>query len=532
MNAERWPWIDQDGLVPDSGALPPARLDGSARTTRRGSGGASWRGVKRAERAERLAPPVAAIRTAPATSRWRQNGVVPKTVQAAADLLAITSALWLTVVVGGTGEVPATALSWIAAASVPCWLLVLARYQLLSGRHVQRMTQEVSRLVHAVAAGVGSTALVALLAGVEVSGQVLLLGFAVVTVVLTFERVVSRLLTRYLHRSGRLTRRVLVVGGDSVAASLSAALDRDPSLGCQVIGFLDDTRAVGTLVDAHREVLGAVDDAVEIVRRTRAQGVVIVPGAVAVERVNVVTRLLAGSGIHVEVLTALRGIAPERLSVGSIGMQFGVIRVRPCRLGSRYFAKRAFDVVVALVGLVLAAPLLVVLAVAIAVDSPGPVLFRQWRLGRDGVTFELLKLRSMTADAESRLEDLRHLNEADGPLFKLRRDPRVTRVGRYLRCMSLDELPQLWNVLRGEMSIVGPRPALPAEAEAWEPELHQRLRVRPGITGMWQVNSRAGSDFEDYVELDLYYVDNWSLPMDLKIVLQTVPSVLLERGAR
>ena len=141
-------------------------------------------------------------------------------------------------------------------------------------------------------------------------------------------------------------------------------------------------------------------------------------------------------------------------------------------------------------------------------------------------------MRTMVADAESRLNDLRHLNEAAWPLFKLRHDPRVTRVGRYLRCMSLDELPQLWNVLRGEMSVVGPRPALPAEAEGWAPELYQRLRVRPGITGMWQVHSRAGADFDDYVELDLYYVDNWSLPLDLKILLQTVPSVLFERGAR
>ena len=170
-------------------------------------------------------------------------------------------------------------------------------------------------------------------------------------------------------------------------------------------------------------------------------------------------------------------------------------------------------------------------AAAIKIDSRGPIFFRQLRMGRAGTTFEVLKLRSMVVDAEQQLDDLRHLNEADGPLFKLKADPRVTRVGRLLRRMSLDELPQLWNVLRGEMSIVGPRPALPSEVSGWTPELHQRLLVRPGITGMWQVFSRGGADFGEYVELDLYYVENWSLGLDLQILLRTVPSVLFQRGA-
>jgi lipopolysaccharide/colanic/teichoic acid biosynthesis glycosyltransferase len=159
------------------------------------------------------------------------------------------------------------------------------------------------------------------------------------------------------------------------------------------------------------------------------------------------------------------------------------------------------------------------------------VFFSQQRVGRGGRIFTIHKFRTMVVDAEARLPDLVALNEADGPLFKMRDDPRVTRVGKVLRRASLDELPQLVNVVRGEMSMVGPRPALPIEAAQWEPKLRQRLRVRPGLTGMWQVHGRSSTSFNSYGRLDLYYVDNWSLIADLGIILKTGPSVLRRKGA-
>jgi exopolysaccharide biosynthesis polyprenyl glycosylphosphotransferase len=194
--------------------------------------------------------------------------------------------------------------------------------------------------------------------------------------------------------------------------------------------------------------------------------------------------------------------------------------------------KRLFDVVTAAAGLVVASPLIALSALAVKLEDRGPVLYRQTRVGKDGVDFELLKLRTMVVDAEAKLDSIAHLNEADGPLFKVKNDPRITRVGRFLRKTSLDELPQLVNVLKNEMSMVGPRPALPREVLEWDEELRNRLRVRPGITGMWQVNGRSDTTFEDYQRLDLYYVDNWSLVTDLLIVLKTVPAVLMSRGAR
>jgi exopolysaccharide biosynthesis polyprenyl glycosylphosphotransferase len=202
----------------------------------------------------------------------------------------------------------------------------------------------------------------------------------------------------------------------------------------------------------------------------------------------------------------------------------------PSAVGWQAIAKRALDVVVAAVALLLVAPVLLVLVVAVRRDG-GPALFRQERVGKDGVRFTVLKLRTMVVDAEARVAELRERNEADGPLFKLRDDPRVTPIGRLLRKTSLDELPQLLNVLRGEMSLVGPRPALPSEVEEWDDELHARLDVKPGITGRWQVSGRSDADFATYRRLDLSYVEEWSLLVDLAILLRTIPTVLFARGA-
>ncbi|HEX5267221.1 MAG TPA: sugar transferase [Acidimicrobiales bacterium] len=199
--------------------------------------------------------------------------------------------------------------------------------------------------------------------------------------------------------------------------------------------------------------------------------------------------------------------------------------------GWRAGAKRLIDIVGAAAGLALLVPLTLALAVLVMLDSPGPALFVQERIGKDGRTFRMFKFRTMVRDAPQMLSELRTSNEADGPLFKIARDPRITRVGRVLRRASLDELPQLWNVLRGDMSLVGPRPALPGEAAGWTPELYQRLRVKPGLTGMWQVNGRSSVSFDEYVRLDLYYVNNWSIATDLAILAKTLPAVLSGRGA-
>jgi len=204
----------------------------------------------------------------------------------------------------------------------------------------------------------------------------------------------------------------------------------------------------------------------------------------------------------------------------------------PPRRAARYVAaKRVVDVSGSAVLLLCALPVIGLAALAIRLESPGPVFFSQLRCGRDARRFRLWKLRTMTVDAEARRDSLLHLNEMDGPVFKIRRDPRVTRVGRLLRRWSLDELPQLWNVLRGDMSLVGPRPPLPQEVIHYTPRERQRLCVPPGLTGTWQVSGRNELCFEEWVRLDLEYVERASLALDLQILAKTLPAVLSGRGA-
>jgi exopolysaccharide biosynthesis polyprenyl glycosylphosphotransferase len=203
----------------------------------------------------------------------------------------------------------------------------------------------------------------------------------------------------------------------------------------------------------------------------------------------------------------------------------------PQYAGGKHILKRMFDLVASACGLILLLPLLVTLAVLIRIDSPGPVLFRQERVGRGGMPFGMLKFRSMVVGAEDQLAGLLDKNEGAGVLFKMKNDPRVTRFGRVMRKYSLDELPQLWNVLIGQMSLVGPRPPLAREVAKYEKHVNRRLFIKPGLTGMWQVNGRSNLDWDDGVRLDLYYVENWSLTGDLVILWRTIRVLREHSGA-
>ena len=204
---------------------------------------------------------------------------------------------------------------------------------------------------------------------------------------------------------------------------------------------------------------------------------------------------------------------------------------KPAYRGAQRLGKWFFDIAVAVVALLLTIPLLLVIAGAIKVSSRGPVLYRSSRVGRNGKQFSMLKFRSMVADADELREELQPLNEADGGMFKIRDDPRVTPIGRFIRRYSLDELPQFVNVVKGEMSVVGPRPPLPSEVADYEGEVHRRLLVKPGMTGLWQIGGRSDLSWEETVRLDLSYVDNWSTIGDLLIVVKTVRAVLAGEGA-
>jgi exopolysaccharide biosynthesis polyprenyl glycosylphosphotransferase len=259
--------------------------------------------------------------------------------------------------------------------------------------------------------------------------------------------------------------------------------------------------------------------------------VLVASTAVDTDDMRFISKVTRRAGTELRVTANLPEVLTTRLSVLPIG---GVIALslRSVRLsGSQALAKRIFDIAVSGVVLLLTLPLFLVIAGAIRLTSPGPVFYRQRRVGKQGHQFTLLKFRTMPPGADVMLDLLAAENEADGPLFKIRNDPRISRVGGFLRRWSLDELPQLLNVLKGDMSIVGPRPPLPHEVTKYEDWHFDRLEVRPGITGLWQVSGRSELSFTEMVRLDLFYIENWSLAYDMFILIKTLPAVLFGRGA-
>ncbi len=275
-----------------------------------------------------------------------------------------------------------------------------------------------------------------------------------------------------------------------------------------------------------------VDDLLESTAETGAEAAIVVPGRqlhpAALRRLS---WKLERTGIQLFLGTGMLDVGRSRVTVVR-GGDLGMVHVRPVPFsGPARFVKRATERFAAGLALVLLAPLFLVIAIAIRLDSPGGAIFRQTRVGVDGREFTMLKFRSMTDGAADVVDELAQDNESDGLLFKIKNDPRITRIGRLLRRYSLDELPQLVNVLRGDMALVGPRPALPDEVARYDDDARRRLAVRPGLTGLWQVSGRSDLTWEDTVRLDLHYVDNWSFLLDAGIVLRTVGVVVGHRGA-
>jgi len=403
--------------------------------------------------------------------------------------------------------------------------LVFVHQRLYVSRFITRSADEIRRVVYGTATGALGFVFVSFVLEVETSRAWVIVAFVMTTSLVVVERRLVRNQFLSMRRLGFAMRDVVIVGSNSEGHALREMFERDASLGYRVAAIVDDR------ADDPRGPGYPVEETLDVVLRTRSSGVVIATSALDIASTNRLVRQLIEEGIHVELSSSLFDIASHRLTVRPLG-RIPVVYVEPVkRDGWRQKAKRGFDLVVAAGLLIVTAPVLFIAAIAIKIDSPGPVIFRQQRIGRNGKPFALLKMRTMVKDAEQRLGEVTHLNEADGPLFKIRDDPRITRTGRWLRQLSIDELPQLINVLRSEMSMVGPRPALPGEVDYWDADLLNRLRVSPGITGMWQVSGRSDTSFEDYQRLDLYYVDNWSLVTDLTIVLRTLPAVLRRRGA-
>ena len=309
-------------------------------------------------------------------------------------------------------------------------------------------------------------------------------------------------------------------------------LRRESWLGYTVLGAL--TTPGTTLVEtpAGIPVLGHTDQAATVIEATDADVIVFAEGAFTCSKdLRQAMWDLEGTPVQAIVVPSLTDVSSERLRVRPVaGLPLVHLESPRTREASR-LGKRIFDVVGSMTLLVLTAPLTLATAIWVKVHDGGPVLFRQTRVGRDGTEFSCLKFRSMVVEAEQLRASLEGTGERDAVLFKLVADPRVTRPGRLIRRYSIDEVPQLWNVLRGHMSLVGPRPPLPHEVAKYEADMLRRLRVRPGLTGLWQVSGRSNLSWDETVRLDLYYVDNWSMMQDLVILSRTFSAVLSSRGA-
>jgi exopolysaccharide biosynthesis polyprenyl glycosylphosphotransferase len=317
------------------------------------------------------------------------------------------------------------------------------------------------------------------------------------------------------------TTRVLVVGANPLGEQLAKEL----SEWYQIVGFVDNGC---DLVDSKLPLLGPVSELEHVIHDQAVDEVII---ALPTKRREQVTRLVDRGfrrPVKLKFVTGIGELLPKRLEVQRLG---GRSYVGFTPVAEVSWLKRVVDVVLVSLGLIALAPVLALIALAVKLDSRGPVFYGQERVGKHGRHFKMLKFRSMVVDADSRKDALRAQNEATGPLFKMKRDPRVTRVGRFTRRWSLDELPQLFNVLRGDMSLVGPRPPVPSEVAEYEDWQLGRLRAVPGVTGLWQVSGRSEVPFHDMVRLDLHYIRNWSLALDIEILLRTIPAVLTSRGA-
>ncbi len=350
-------------------------------------------------------------------------------------------------------------------------------------------------------------------------------------ILLGLSRLIKVILLRQMRRRGIGTERVLIVGAGEVARAVMRAVVANPEYGFHIIGFLDDNSILGETDIGRFKALGSIDNLVDVVREHKIDEVIITLPWQYHRKIVTIMAHCERENIRARIVPDLFQMTINRMNVEELA-GIPMIGVKEVSIsGLNQVVKRSLDVACSALVLFLAAPLMALIALMIKLESPGPVLFRQERVGRNGRCFEVYKFRSMVERADEQKSALLHLNEAAGPLFKIRHDPRMTRVGKWLRKLSLDELPQFYNVLRGEMSLIGPRPPLPKEVEQYQEWHKRRLEVAPGITGLSQISGRSELTFDETALLDIYYVENWSLALDTKILLQTIPRVIFGNGA-
>ncbi|MCU1480127.1 MAG: putative glycosyl transferase [Subtercola sp.] len=437
----------------------------------------------------------------------------------------------------GRGE-PAAAVSYLALSFslVIAWLVALSLSRSRDYRAVGTGLTEYGRVVNSTFAVFGLIAITACLVQFDLARSYFAIALPIGLIGLVSERWLNRRWLARARRSGKYLSKVIVLGEvDDVRYVISAINAQRGAVEYTVVGAAvpepgDETTVT---VKGHAVPIVSSIDRVAIAIAHVGADAVIVAGPVDGGNVFI-QRLgwqLEDSSIQLVLAPGLTNVAGPRIRWRPVeGLPLMHVEL-PQYSGPKHVLKRMLDVVLSSMALLVLAPLFLFLAILIMRDSTGSAFFRQQRIGRDGTPFTILKFRTMAVDAESRRAELEHLNQAAGPLFKLANDPRVTSIGSILRRYSLDELPQFWNVLLGQMSLVGPRPPLAGEVDTYDDMVRRRLYTKPGITGMWQVNGRSDLGWEESVRLDLYYVENWSIVGDIVILLRTAKMLVHPSGA-
>lgn len=415
------------------------------------------------------------------------------------------------------------------------WIASLALSRAYEMRFLGLGSEEFKRVSNAAIRLTALVATVSYAAHASIARGYVLVALPVATVLTMLGRYGARKTLSRLRRNGRCLHRLVVVGHQQAVIDLVRTVRREKYAGIEVIGACLDRPSDGTSL-LQREsvpVLGGLDSVVSVITEHGATAVAVTScdemSGPALRRMS---WELEGTGVDVLLAPALTDIAGPRIHIRPMA-GLPLLHVEEPELsGGRRLLKTVFDRTVAVAALVITLPFMLALGLAVRFTSSGPAFFRQTRCGRAGRPFTIYKFRSMRADAESDLEVLvAHNERSEGLLFKIRRDPRVTAVGKFLRRYSLDELPQLLNVVKGDMSLVGPRPPLPSEVAQYGSDVRRRLLVKPGLTGLWQVSGRSDLTWEESVRLDLLYVENWALSLDFMILWKTVFAVLRGRGA-
>jgi exopolysaccharide biosynthesis polyprenyl glycosylphosphotransferase len=416
--------------------------------------------------------------------------------------------------------------------TIIAYLVAFKMYRLYEAKFLTSSLDDFPRVVNAVTIYV---MILLVIGSVLAREQLKLELFALIWIGCVTMTPLNRSMVKWLEERmngrGVFHQNALIFGTGEVGLLVANKLKRHPEARLNIVGFVDESPPANSTRLGGLKFLGDESKLLDIIKKYNIRHIIIAFSTASHEKLLKLIRQCDSCNVEFSIVPRLFEIITAQSDLKEIeGVPLVCLRkVKLTRL--QWLIKRSIDVIVSGLLLLILVPIFLLIALVIRIDSPGPAFFRQERVGKYGRRFVIYKFRSMVNGAEETQAELHHLNEATGPLFKIRDDPRLTRVGRWLRVFSIDELPQLINVLKGDMSLVGPRPPLPSEVERYKDWEKKRLNVTPGITGLWQVTGRSDLPFDEMVKLDYLYIQNWSVWLDLKLLLQTIPIVLKRRGA-